>query len=707
MNRKLFRRTVTNLVLYMLILCSVGYTAENIDPDNNDSQYAWGENVGWINFEPSGSTGIEVSSSVLSGYAWGENIGWISLSPSTGGVINDGAGNLSGYAWGENVGWINFAPAGGGVFINPTTGEFSGYAWGENVGWINFAPNGKPVKTSWRGVADLYIQKIDNPDPVQTGSQLKYTISVTNNGPGSATEIVLTDTLPDSLIYVSNSSGCTSLGNLVTCNLPDLSANDSVNIEIVTTVKCSLGDGSSIVNTGSVTSAVPDPDLSNNTNTATTLAHNPSPVITCPADIITSNDPGLCSTVINYSLPEVTDNCLGTTVSCSPPSGSTFPRGITPVNCTATDSGGATASCTFSVTVNDTEPPAVSNPSASPIMLWPPNHTMREVIVNYTATDNCPGLNCVISVTSSEPINGTGDGDTSPDWEIVDANHIRLRAERAGTGSGRVYTITVTCTDTSGNSTIKTATVVVAHNITAPKSGTAFKINTPVNLAGEFWDMPDKMHTAEWVIGSLTTSGIITEPKGLTNGTVKGTYTFSTPGVYKITMRVTDNTGVTTSVSTAGELEAIVVIYDPKGGYTIGGGWVPVPAGSYSAESALSGKLSFGFNSQYIKATNPKGAVLVRFAVGNFEFSSLNYDYLAISGSKAQLRGFGQVNGDAGYNFILTVMDGNSNGGVDKFRIKIWKKTTGAIVFDNQMGASDEADPTTPIGDGSSIVIQK
>jgi hypothetical protein len=51
------------------------------------------------------------------------------------------------YAWGENIGWINF----NGVKISPATGTFSGMAWGENIGWINFAPNGKPVKTSWRG----------------------------------------------------------------------------------------------------------------------------------------------------------------------------------------------------------------------------------------------------------------------------------------------------------------------------------------------------------------------------------------------------------------------------------------------------------------------------------------------------------------------------------------------------------------------------
>lgn len=56
---------------------------------------------------------------------------------------NDGAGNLSGYAWGTNVGWINFDPDGDeGVTIDPGSGDFSGYAWGENVGWINFNGSG-------------------------------------------------------------------------------------------------------------------------------------------------------------------------------------------------------------------------------------------------------------------------------------------------------------------------------------------------------------------------------------------------------------------------------------------------------------------------------------------------------------------------------------------------------------------------------------
>ena len=80
-----------------------------------------------------------------------------------------------------------------------------------------------------------------------------------------------------------------------------------------------------------------------------------------------------------------------------------------------------------------------------------------------------------------------------------------------------------------------------------------------------------------------------------------------------------------------------------------------------------------------------------------------------ISKARAQFRGFGKINGSAGYDFIVTVIDGGlpGGGGVDKIRIKIWEKTTGLIVYDNQMGASDAADPIMPIGPGGDISIKK
>jgi len=164
---------------------------------------------------------------------------------------------------------------------------------------------------------------------------------------------------------------------------------------------------------------------------------------------------------VTYDVPSATDNCAGATVVCSPASGSVFAKGTTQITCTATDSGGATASCNFSVTVNDTEKPVITGESATPSSLTPPNHKLVNVTVSYTATDNCGPVTNTLTVTSNEPINGTGDGDSSPDWIVVDSHQVQLRAERAGTGTGRIYTITIKSTDSSGNYSTKAVEVAV------------------------------------------------------------------------------------------------------------------------------------------------------------------------------------------------------------------------------------------------------
>jgi hypothetical protein len=132
------------LVIFAVLMIINPARAGNIDPYNNGSKYAYGENVGWFNFEPNlpdANVGATVTDANLTGFIWAENIGWINLSPHYGGVLNDGHGNLSGYAWGENVGWINFDPQFSGTHYGvkiDAAGSFSGYGWGENIGWINF-----------------------------------------------------------------------------------------------------------------------------------------------------------------------------------------------------------------------------------------------------------------------------------------------------------------------------------------------------------------------------------------------------------------------------------------------------------------------------------------------------------------------------------------------------------------------------------------
>ena len=160
-----------------------------------------------------------------------------------------------------------------------------------------------------------------------------------------------------------------------------------------------------------------------------------------------------------FTPPTASDNCPGVTVTCVPPPGFAFPKGTTTVTCTAKDVADNKVSCSFKVTVTDNEAPVITGESTSPSVLWPPDHKMVDITVNYVSTEIA--RYCILTAVSNEPDNGLGDGDTPHDIEIVDAHHVRLRSERSGLGSGRVYTITITCTDDTGNSTIKTVRVKV------------------------------------------------------------------------------------------------------------------------------------------------------------------------------------------------------------------------------------------------------
>lgn len=215
-----------------------------------------------------------------------------------------------------------------------------------------------------------------------------------------------------------------------------------------------------------------------------TVKDTQPPVITCPANISAFNDPGVCGANVRFT-PTATDNCPGILITSQPASGSLFPVGTSTVTSTATDAAGNTASCSFTVTVVDNEPPVISDLAATPDKLWPPDHKMKEVTVNYTSKDNCGIESCELSVSSNEPTNGKGDGNTSPDWQVVDEHHVWLRAERSGNGDGRIYTITVTCTDQYGNSASTSTTVKVPHDMSSVLRSGKMKINISPNPSAD------------------------------------------------------------------------------------------------------------------------------------------------------------------------------------------------------------------------------
>ncbi|MBP7716007.1 MAG: PKD domain-containing protein [Methanoregulaceae archaeon] len=229
-------------------------------------------------------------------------------------------------------------------------------------------------------------------------------------------------------------------------------------------------------------------------------------------------------------------------------------------------------------------------------------------------------------------------------------------------------------------------------------------VGSPVSVSAMFTDSSDEeTHTALWQWGDGTESGGV-----IADGTktVTGSHTYSSPGIYIMTLTVTDSWGSASSVVA----DQYIVIYDPSAGFVTGGGWIMSPEGAYAPDPTMTGKATFGFVSKYKKgATVPTGETEFQFKAGNLNFRSTSYDWLVVAGAKAMYKGTGTINGEEEYGFMLTAIDGQIKGrdSMDKFRIKIWEKATDALVYDNQLNALDTDDPTTVISGGSIVIHTK
>ncbi len=177
----------------------------------------------------------------------------------------------------------------------------------------------------------------------------------------------------------------------------------------------------------------------------------------CPADITVECEFG--GNTVTFTEPTAVDDCDGAVaVVCTPPSGSVFTLGTTTVTCTATDAAGNQSSCSFDVIVVDTTPPEITC-SLARTLLWPARRGMIPVGFNATAFDECDGpIGVTVDVFSDE---ANGAAPFAPDADGTTPPTMRLRAERAYPGNGRVYLIRVTATDRSGNSSTECKAVIV------------------------------------------------------------------------------------------------------------------------------------------------------------------------------------------------------------------------------------------------------
>jgi hypothetical protein len=212
------------------------------------------------------------------------------------------------------------------------------------------------------------------------------------------------------------------------------------------------------------------------------------------------------------------------------------------------------------------------------------------------------------------------------------------------------------------------------------------EINVSVLYVG---DLPS---TAEINWGDGTSS-----PATISAGLLSGTHLYNEPGVYILTLNLTDGCRETRTFQFR-----YVVIYDPSEGFVTGSGTILSPVGASTLFPNVSGIASFGFVSKYDKKKlGPKGNTEFEFDAGDLKFVSTEYEWLVVAGLKAKFKGRGSVNGIPGYQFMISAIDGDTKGNPDLFRIKIWNETTGDVVYDNQMDAELDADPTTAILEGS------
>jgi hypothetical protein len=220
--------------------------------------------------------------------------------------------------------------------------------------------------------------------------------------------------------------------------------------------------------------ATDDAQNSSSCQAAVTVVDTTSPAIACPAPVtvectggggISASDPQLQPFFAGASATDVCDPAP----ALSHDAPAFLPLGKTAVTFTARDHRANTAACDSVVRVRDTQPPQVTL-ALSHQELWPPNHRLVPVTATVQVTDRCdPSASFqLLSVTSNEPDDGQGDGDTSGDIQGVEPGtpdtSFLLRAERSGAGSGRVYAVVYRARDGAGNVAPAVALVRVPHH---------------------------------------------------------------------------------------------------------------------------------------------------------------------------------------------------------------------------------------------------
>ena len=357
--------------------------------------------------------------------------------------------------------------------------------------------------------SDLSLTKTDAPDPVAPGADLTYTITVTNNGPSSAQNVTVNDTLPTGTTFGSAtpSQGSCAGTTTVSCALGSIANGASPTITLVVHVGPSVADGSVISNTASVSSTTADPTPANNSATSTTTVTTSADLGVTKAD---SPDPVTAGTDLTYTIGITNtgpSDAPGVTLTDPIPAGTSFVSatpstgscaGTTTVSCNlGTLANGASASATLTVHVGSAVAAGtvLSNTATASSGVSDPNASNDSATATTTVVTS--GDLSITKTGSPDPVAAGGDLTytiTVTNNGPSDANNITVTdALPAGTTFGSTAsstgscagTATVTCTIASiPNGASATITLVVHVDPTTPP-GTVISNTASVSSPAE------------------------------------------------------------------------------------------------------------------------------------------------------------------------------------------------------------------------------
>jgi hypothetical protein len=196
-------------------------------------------------------------------------------------------------------------------------------------------------------------------------------------------------TCPASIVRNTDPNQCSAVATYATPTFSDNCTGASAERTSGLSSGSAFGKGTNTV----IWRAMDGAGLSVTCSFTVTVNDGQQPSISCPPNMTRSTDPDACTAVTSYPAPAYSDNCTGGGASLQSglPSGQPFPKGMTVVVWRATDAAGLTRTCSFRVTVNDTQAPTAACPPNAVVSTDANQCSATVAYANATFTDNCPG----------------------------------------------------------------------------------------------------------------------------------------------------------------------------------------------------------------------------------------------------------------------------------------------------------------------------